>query len=165
MRSIEIMADHFRDLLAPTDINRPNTLNAGDSLYSATRAFRLIMQADGNLVLYAMDDTNVPAKPEYLGQLPDADWLSISDPNGAANVYTRVLWASGTQGNNASTANLQSDGNLVIKSAGGDPIWATNTNLGAQSQQDFLRCQDDGNLVLYSSAGAVLWATNTQARG
>jgi hypothetical protein len=62
------MPDFHRDLL-PSDLlaNQPNdprasgTLNWGDNLYSATRAFRLTLQAsDGKLVLYTRNDNALP---------------------------------------------------------------------------------------------------------
>jgi outer membrane protein assembly factor BamB len=53
---------------------------------------------------------------------------------------------------------MQDDGNLVLYSAGGDAVWASNTvgNDGA-----YLVLQDDGNLVIYAADGSPLWATNT----
>ncbi|MBS2531647.1 ricin-type beta-trefoil lectin domain protein [Catenulispora sp. NF23] len=66
----------------------------------------------------------------------------------------------------------QSDGNLVLYSKAGKPLWASNTagNPGA-----VLVPQNDGNLVIYASqpsisvtghvSGSVLWATNTNNSG
>ncbi len=49
------------------------------------------------------------------------------------------------------------DGNLVLYSPTGEPVWASNTsNKGAT----VLKMQKDGNLVIYGASGP-LWATNT----
>ena len=68
------------------------------------------------------------------------------------------MWATGTDGQEVSTATMQADGNVVLYSPGGDAVWASNTfgNDGA-----YLVLQDDGNLVIYAADGAPLWATNT----
>jgi hypothetical protein len=138
----------FRDLVPPS-ARLPNPdpfhraqgqLNLGDILFSGTRAFQLIMQTDGNLVLYGIDDSSLPADI-------------------TKGTYTGVIWASGTNGLGGNSCKMQDDGNLVIYD-GSKAIWesATNGNSGA-----FLRCQDDGNLVVYANGGAALWASNTNA--
>lgn len=52
----------------------------------------------------------------------------------------------------------QADGNLVIYSPAGKPLWATNT---ISPNVAFVAMQEDGNLVMYNLAGRPLWATNT----
>jgi hypothetical protein len=60
------------------------------------------------------------------------------------------MWASGTDGQEVSTATMQDDGNLVLYAPGGAAVWASDTfgNGGA-----YLVLQDDGNLVIYSADG------------
>jgi hypothetical protein len=55
---------------------------------------------------------------------------------------------------------MQGDGNLVVYTQDGVPVWASGTqgNPGAE-----VVMQDDGNLVVYSS-GRALWASNTVVR-
>ena len=53
---------------------------------------------------------------------------------------------------------LQGDGNLVLYTAGGTPLWATGT-VGTSPGR--LEMQSDGNLVLYDSGGTPVWATMT----
>jgi hypothetical protein len=138
----------FRDLVPPSS-KLPNPdpfhrgqgqLNLGDNLFSGTRAFQLIMQTDGNLVLYGIDDSSLPADV-------------------TKGTYSEIIWASGTNGLGGNTCKMQDDGNLVIYK-GSKAIWesATEGNSGA-----FLRCQDDGNLVVYGSDGIALWNSNTSA--
>ena len=68
----------------------------------------------------------------------------------------RLLWQSATSG--GSKLAMQRDGNLVIYSATGKVLWATNTegNPGAT----FI-LQSDGALVIQSSAGKVLWTSRS----
>lgn len=53
---------------------------------------------------------------------------------------------------------LQADGNLVLYTAKGAALWASNTvgKFGARAV-----LQQDGNFVMYDGAGAAFWATNT----
>ncbi len=53
---------------------------------------------------------------------------------------------------------VQGDGNLVLSTSGGTPVWASGT-AGAGAVKAIM--QLDGNLVLYNAAGKPLWATNT----
>ena len=94
--------------------------------------FELVMQGDGNLVLYA------PA------------------PTGQG--IGRALWASGTNGRSVRGAVMQTDGNLVVYSFTGTALWASGTwgHAGA-----YLADQNDGNLVIYASNGAALWSTDS----
>lgn len=50
------------------------------------------------------------------------------------------------------------DGNLVLNSPDGSPVWASDTN---GSEGAYLIVQDDANVVIYSADGAPLWATDT----
>ena len=127
--------EYFRDLVAPAQ------LNPGDILFSATRAFQLIFQTDGNLVLYVIDDSTLPQ--------------DITQGK-----YTKALWSTATNGKGVVRCDMQADGNLVLYQGNGNAIWNSKTsgNPGA-----FLRCQDDGNLVIYLGANS-LWSSGTFAR-
>jgi hypothetical protein len=122
------------------DLTPPNHLNSGDVLFSATRNMQLIMQADGNLVLYVIDDASLPQ-----------DITQAS--------YVKPVWSSGTNGDGPGHCDMQNDGNLVVYNTRGKP-WSSGTqgNPGA-----FLRCQDDGNLVVFGPNGAILWPSKTSA--
>jgi hypothetical protein len=73
------------------------TLTAGEALVSDSHAYNLVMQADGNLVLY----------------------------QGALQAGT-PLWSSGTDGDKGAVLTLGGDGNLVIH-VGTNPVWTSNT--------------------------------------
>jgi surface antigen len=100
--------------------------------------YKLIMQTDGNLVEYEL---------------------------GADGLW-HPLWDSQTGGNPGAHLAVQGgDGNLVIYSSTGHPLWAAFSFLpgqpGANYPNDKLCLQTDGNVVLYSTSGAAVWATNT----
>ena len=75
------------------------------------------------------------------------------------------------------TAKMQPDGNFVIyKKPGGSTdhaIWATNTNIGTNTNGYSLRMQADGNLVIYNddvarsdyAGGSVVWGAKTHQLG
>jgi hypothetical protein len=112
-----------------TPLKSGATMNPGDSLVSPNGSYELIFQTDSNLVLYS----------------------------GSAGSYTNALWATSTVGKNATTVQMQSDGNCVMY-AGTSAVWTTNTagNPGA-----YLAVQNDGNLVVYSASGSALWNSGT----
>jgi len=115
----------------PTMLTAGTGLLSGGSITSTDGRFKLILQYDGNLVLYygnsALWASCTNGKNSY-GVVMQADGnLVISDINGKA------LWATGTCCNpphpNAYLA-LQNDGNLVIYDFNDSPIWASNTQNG-----------------------------------
>ena len=61
------------------------------------------------------------------------------------------------------TANMQSDGNVVVYS-NGQPVWASNTNSQGTGPYKLIM-QGDGNLVEYDSTGHPYWASNTNGKG
>lgn len=149
---------------------------------AGTSASRLIMQSDGNLVLY--NATGVPLWNTATSGNPGSQAIMQSDGNLVVYKSGGVpAWASATN-NVPSFTNvvrhslaagvllpqqslqmadrsrqlvMQRDGNLVLYSSG-QPVWATYTqgNPGAS-----LVMQADGNAVIYSKDGRALWATYT----
>ncbi|MFC9352939.1 NlpC/P60 family protein [Arthrobacter sp. NPDC057013] len=163
---------------APTDRLAPGAvLRANASLLSTDGRFRLIMQGDGNLVVYGPNGALWDTKTTGAG-----NW-AVMQGDGNLVVYTaagKSLWGSGTDGFGASTLVMQNDGNLVVYSAG-YPTWASyggaqffkvqpNATLTANEwrlsvdRRYRLIMQGDGNLVLYGPSGAV-WATATSGAG
>jgi hypothetical protein len=98
---------------------------------------RLVMQSDGDLVLYRKRDgatlwtSNTSGHPgAYAVMQPDGN-LVIYRPGSAA------LWASNTSGRPGAYALLQDDGNFVVYRSGGGPttggaLWSTGTYKNAQ---------------------------------
>ncbi len=140
------MVEYFRDLVA-TPLPNPDPygrasrqMNVGDVLYSATRAFRLTLEPNGNLVEYVIDYSAVP--------------IDITKAE-----YTQVVWASATEGTGAVRLNMETDGGLVLYRADGAPVWSVPTAVVGS----FLRCQDDGNLVIYLKNGVAIASSNVYA--
>lgn len=106
-------------------------LNQNEPLKSADGRYELLLQGDGNLVIYGTTD-------------PDRN-------------NKRVIWESETVGSGATTLALQGDGNLVLYDAGGQAVWATNTNQGKATH---LLLHNDGRLELYEGTTACLWKTD-----
>lgn len=76
-----------------------DVLRGGDVRWSQAATFFLMMQTDGNLVMY---------QPAVVGSITPAT----------------PLWSSATSGNPGAWAVLQGDGNLVVYSAAGPFLWA-----------------------------------------
>src|ERR1700684_3993648 len=105
------------------------TIASGETGTSPDGHYVLAMMTDGNLV------------------------LELSNPYGSP----RAIWSTGTGSSPGASAQLQSNGNLVIHDAAGATIWSANVTSSGCANLDL---QDDGNLVLYNSTGAY-WATHT----
>lgn len=140
---------------------------------------RVIMQNDGNLVVYAAGGRPLWAT----GTEPSPGARLLLQDDGNLVVYAadgRPLWASGTAelrlrgdrlgigerlvageslGSPDGTLRLtyQSDGNLVLY-AGSHALWATNT---AGRTAGGLILHPDGNLVVFDAAGDPAWASGT----
>jgi hypothetical protein len=110
--------------LAADRLTTGQSITRGEQLTSPDGSHRLILQEDGNLVLYSGDR---------------AVWYTNSDGiavkelvmqhNGELVLYKydgRPAWSSRTRGDTSTFVVLQNDGNLVIYDKG-KPIWYTNT--------------------------------------
>lgn len=101
-------------------------LGVGESLTSKNGAYKLILQEDGNLVLYAVDDTVVWAAGTDGRNAVRAE---VQD-DGNFVLYTKddeAVWATQTKGAKKVLLVLQDDRNLVLYSKEG-PVWKTDTN-------------------------------------
>jgi hypothetical protein len=132
-----------RDTLWPGEVLKPGT--SLDRLTSRSGQYVLLMQGDGNLVLY-----RAPFRAQ------DALWWT--------STVNHLCCGPGS-------AVMQGDGNFVVRAPDGGPLWDTHTwgnenpQLGAS-----IVLQDDGNLVIYSSSTSVigrhpLWARSGRTGG
>jgi hypothetical protein len=112
------MANPFPDTLPSGQALYPDVYSMS-SLMSLNAQFMLVMQTDGNLVLYGYD-------PSTNGWTP--------------------LWATNTADLPVRLAIMQSDGNFVLYDYRGKPLWKSNT---AGHPASYLTMQSDGNLVMY----------------
>ena len=132
--------------------NQNNAVWASNTNGQGSAPFNLIMQSDGNLVVYA------------------------NTQNCQANTACTPTWASNTAGNGTGPYNLvmQDDGNLVIYDSTNTATWATGTNQfqniitsesapltmgqALTSPNGVYRAvmQTDGNFVVYHGTHATL---------
>jgi hypothetical protein len=102
-------------------------LNIGDELTPSTGRTVLVMQADGNLVLYRVDDSTVLWASNTRGQ-PVTCAIMQGDGNFVCyDANGRAHWATRTAGNPGSYLLVQDDGNLVVYTDNGVALWASNT--------------------------------------
>jgi len=102
------------------------TLGEGQGLTSCDGRFQLVMQTDGNLVLY---QAGVGAIWHSVTFNTDGD-RAVMQTDGNLVVYgpSGALFHTGTWGNPGAFLAVQDDGNLVVYSAGGAPLWASGTD-------------------------------------
>jgi subtilisin family serine protease len=99
-------------------------LSLNSSIVSPNGQYRLIMQGDGNLVLYSPNRAIW-----WTGTQNTGASLFVIQGDGNMVIYSpsRAVWASYTQNRGAKTLFLQDDGNLVLYDASFRPIWNSNT--------------------------------------
>jgi hypothetical protein len=102
-------------------------LRGGQAVRSESFKANLVMQMDGNVVVY--DENNRPRWASGTWGNPGATLRFQTDGN--LVVYTASglpIWASQTYGNSGARLEVQDDGNVVIYNRNGLPIWATGTH-------------------------------------
>jgi hypothetical protein len=150
---------------------------------------RVVLQADGNLVIYRANNT--PVWASNTAGIGAGASLYLQD-DGNTVIYNSSMipkWASNTGGHQfpsasgsdrltasqtlptgkyikaqdgRSAALLQVDGNLVVYGAGYRVLWSSGTSGRSVS---LAAMQGDGNLVLYTAAISPIWASNTSGNG
>ena len=122
--STSLGQDHSSSVI-PDTLTGGQSLSAGQSITSANGRYTLIMQGDGNLVLYASNSplwssgTNGNSGA-YAVMQTDGNFV-IYGPGGPA------IWASGTWGDYNAEIRMQCDGNLVIYTPSNVPVWDSRT--------------------------------------
>jgi hypothetical protein len=102
-------------------------LNVNDHLDASDKTSRLIMQNDGNLVLYRSDDgrpiwaSNTYRKPVNHAIMQGDGNFVCYDNSG------HPFWATDTWGHPGAYIVLQDDGDLVVYGPNNTPLWASNT--------------------------------------
>jgi len=105
----------YCDSMAPGE-----ALFASESVWSGNGSYRLIMQGDGNLVLYG------PSGALWASSTSGAGNRAVMQGDGNLVVYNSVskpLWATGTAWAGSALV-VQNDSNLVMYS-GSTPLWAS----------------------------------------
>lgn len=113
----------------PSALNAPGMLSQGEYLMSPNEKFRLVLQGDGNLVLYSVT-TGRPLWNTRTSHTAASKLYMQSD--GSLVLYqfnpTKALWNTRTYRTAASKLYLQDDGNLVLYTSSNKPAWDTHTN-------------------------------------
>lgn len=99
------------------------TLQVNEFIQSPDGRFKLVMQGDGNLVLY-FGSQALWVAPGTWGTTNRAAFQN--DGNFVVYGPSGALWSAGLQSPGGELF-LQNDGNLVIYSINGTPVWATGT--------------------------------------
>lgn len=106
------------------------TLYAGQSLTSQNGRFTLVMQTDGNLVLYPNGGQALWHTQTYnIASLQNGNGRAAFQPDGNFVIYDPQnvpRWNSKSFGS-VGLLVMQNDGNLVIYDSNGAPIWSTQT--------------------------------------
>lgn len=108
---------------------------SGQRLASPSAAYVLVVQGDGNVVVYAQPGRALWSTGTH-GNPGAAVSLVLQDDGNLVAYDTtaapRALWQAGTRVGPGATLSLQDDGNLVLYAAGGVPVWSTGPDRGTQ---------------------------------
>ena len=159
----------------PSAVTGPLVLSAGQFLVSPHQQYRLLMQPDGNLVVYgngaALWSSGTWGHPGSSASLqPDGNLVVYS----AAGV---ALWNSGTWAAGPGVVlAVRDDGDVTLTSPGGSVVWhegglgsdrlhpggslAADQYIASPDHRYRLVMQSDGNLVDYAD-GTAVWSTGT----
>jgi hypothetical protein len=165
-----------------SSLSAGQSLNPGENIISPEGNSVLVMQTDGNLVLY------VNFKPIWAtNTFSNLPHKLLMQTDGNLVLYDnsmRPLWNSSTSGYTDNKLQLQTDGNLVLYSSTNSPLWATysvsnpsnlnyvNTDLSSfifpgqrmstADREYVANLQTDGNFVVLKN-GLPVWATGTDS--
>ena len=98
-------------------------------LHSNNRCFHLLMQRDGNLVLYRAKTGKALWNANTHNTGGERACMQ-GDGNFVVYAGNNPKWNSGTPGNGGAYLSLQDDGNLIVRSSSGRALWKTNTVTG-----------------------------------
>jgi len=116
----------------PDHLSRVNKILSNARMYTdqplqtANRAYKLVLQGDGNLVLYSTKRALWSSSTVGSGAIQLA-----MQSDGNLVLYTRdgrAVWNTGTYRSGQSQLLVQPDGNLVVYNAAGQATWSTRTN-------------------------------------
>ncbi|KAL6466291.1 hypothetical protein MHYP_G00264240 [Metynnis hypsauchen] len=90
----------------------------------------------------------------------DRNYKAIFQDDGNFVVYGwKPVWASDTYGKPVTRLVMQGDGNLVLYTNEGQPLWASNTWQNSVSNDNSLFINNDGHLAVQRGS-KVLWTSN-----
>ena len=124
-----------------TQIASETRLNAGDYIKSPDSRYTLVMQDDGNLVMYSAD--GAPIWNSGTAGRPGSYAVVQNDGNLVVyNAGNSALWWTGTWSKGASTLKMQDDGNLVMyRNSDNAFTWATWSQFNNYQVNDYIGTQ------------------------
>lgn len=155
-------------------------LGPGEALVSASGEHTLVMQADGVLALYGVQDVprwtaDATAPGGSLVVQADGDVTLLTPDGGTA-------WSTGTSGTPGARLVLADDGELAVVDPAGASLWTAATavrpsilvgpaelapgaGLSSPDGRFSLDVLDDGDVRLVGPDGATVWSTGTDRAG
>ena len=136
-------------------------LSPGWQIQSPDRNYRMVMQSDGNLVLY----TGNTARWASGTSVANSDLEMQSDGN--LVIYGpghAAVWASNTAGKNGSVLFGQNDGNFVLYAPGNVAVWSTNTASGTPRQQAAIAILNNSSRITLATSHASGVVDNANAK-
>jgi hypothetical protein len=115
------------DTAGGTDtLNSDQQLGPDQAIVSSNGRYKLVMQSDGNLVIYSINHAlwssrTAGRSPSKLVMQSDGNLVIYDTQN-------RAYWSSITSGRGSSRLVMQTDGNLVIYDSANRPTWFSGTN-------------------------------------
>jgi hypothetical protein len=102
-------------------------LDLNQQLFSDNSYLNLILQVDGNLVLYRTQMGHALWASNTQGDA--VDYVIMQDDGNlvAYSAGGTPFWATATEGHPAAWAHLQDDGNFIVYDSGNTALWASNT--------------------------------------
>ena len=131
-------------------------LSAGASVSSPDKRYMLVMQGDGNLVLYQGSHPLWASKTVGKGGT-----MAAMQTDGNLVIYNNdygPVWASRTPGQSNAQLVVQNDGNAVIYDQNHRPVWATNTVHPICTQEEISHSS-------FSSTGRYYWTCDLNGDG
>jgi len=118
-------------------LNTNEDLTATGAITSSNSGSTLVMQGDGNLVLYrpggrARWATNTAGRSVSQAIMQGDGNFVMYGPGG------EYIWDTATDGHPGARLVVQNDGNIVIYDPDGNALWATNTDIVHQAVPGFL---------------------------
>jgi hypothetical protein len=118
-------------------LDNGETLQHNVSIYSPNEVYHVVLQSDGNLVVYKDSEALWASNTCGNGTAPYR--LVMQDDNHlvAYDVNDAVQWAPGVYNTGArgAYAQMQDDGNFVVYDGVNEPIWCTNTTGGVRAPE------------------------------
>ncbi|MFC6986729.1 hypothetical protein [Streptomyces cirratus] len=171
------------------DLRPGQRLESGASLVPTPGKPELVMQPDGNLVVYAVANGGTKLPLWHSGTYGNPGAYALMQDDGNFVIYKKDggpqtgggIWNTATYGNRANDyirASIRDDGEFSVSGRSEDWYWSTNTNqrhvrvcstdmswdrgFWAESAGVWLVLQQDNNLVMYrKSDGKAIWGSGT----